>query len=199
MAAAIDETSYRRGHEYLTLVARMQARRAALVWTGKGAGTIGRFATYLSEHGAVRASQLGQHPHVAHFHQGASRSTSPKRGSPLQVARRRSRVEALDVVRWQQQKLAPQLEGTRWTLLNDADKTELAQLTDLEALVSQGTSNRTAGALRYREQWRGIVGRKQINVVSGMLPRVGHERHAFQGRAVKDVVGLVPDISMAWA
>ena len=33
-AVAIDETSYRRGHEYLTLVADMQARRVAFVTTG---------------------------------------------------------------------------------------------------------------------------------------------------------------------
>src|ERR1700674_4027361 len=50
-AVAIDETSYRRGHEYLTLVADMQARRVAFVTTGKDASTIERFATYLSEHG----------------------------------------------------------------------------------------------------------------------------------------------------
>src|ERR1700686_158642 len=48
---AIDETSYRRSHEYLTLVADMQARRGAFVPTGKGASTIKSFATYLSEHG----------------------------------------------------------------------------------------------------------------------------------------------------
>jgi transposase len=32
---AIDETSYRRGHEYLTLVADMQARRVVFVTTGR--------------------------------------------------------------------------------------------------------------------------------------------------------------------
>jgi transposase len=49
-AVAIDETSYRRGHDYLTLVADLQARRVAFVTRGKDASTIERFATYLSEH-----------------------------------------------------------------------------------------------------------------------------------------------------
>ena len=34
----------------------------------------------------------------------------------------------------------------RWSLLKDADKLNLAQLTDLEALISQYTTNRTARA-----------------------------------------------------
>jgi transposase len=34
----------------------------------------------------------------------------------------------------------------RWTLLKDADELNLAQLTDLEALVTQYTTNRTARA-----------------------------------------------------
>ncbi len=47
---AIDETSYRRGHEYLTLVADMQARRVVFVTTGKDASTIEGFAAYLGQH-----------------------------------------------------------------------------------------------------------------------------------------------------
>src|SRR5471032_3584606 len=46
---AVDETSYRRGHEYLTLVADMQARRVVFVATGKDASTIERFPAYLGE------------------------------------------------------------------------------------------------------------------------------------------------------
>ena len=57
----------------------------------------------------------------------------------------------------------------RWTLLKDANKLNLAQLTDLEALVSQYTTSRTARAWLYREQLREILERKQINVVSEML------------------------------
>src|SRR5258705_7680603 len=50
-AVAIDETSYRRGHEYLTLVADMQARRVVFVTPGKDASTIESFAAFLGQHG----------------------------------------------------------------------------------------------------------------------------------------------------
>ena len=63
----------------------------------------------------------------------------------------------------------PQLKGMRWTLLKDADKLNLAQLTDLEALVRQYRTNRTARAWLYREQLRDILECEQINVVSEML------------------------------
>jgi hypothetical protein len=52
----------------------------------------------------------------------------------------------VDGVRREQQKTDPALKGMRWSLLKDADKLNLAQLTDLEALISQYTTNRTARA-----------------------------------------------------
>jgi hypothetical protein len=59
----------------------------------------------------------------------------------------------------------------RWSLLKDAEKLKLAQLTDLAALISQYTTNRTARAWMYREQLREILDRKQMHVVSKMLRR----------------------------
>jgi transposase len=77
--------------------------------------------------------------------------------------------KALDTVRRQQQKADPELKGMRWTLLKDANKLNLAQLTDLEALLGQYTTKRTARAWLYREQLREILERKQIHVVSELL------------------------------
>ena len=41
-AVAIDETSYRRGHKYLTLVADAQQRKVVFVTEGKDAKTVAR-------------------------------------------------------------------------------------------------------------------------------------------------------------
>ncbi|NRO99812.1 ISL3 family transposase, partial [Paraburkholderia sp. NMBU_R16] len=41
----------------------------------------------------------------------------------------------LDAMRRQEQKVEPQLKGMRWALLKDVHKLNLAQLTDLNALV----------------------------------------------------------------
>jgi transposase len=191
-AVAIDETSYRRGHEYLTLVADMQARRVAFVTTGKDASTIERFATYLSEHGGspeqVSSVSIDMSPAFikgVNEHLPEARVTFDK----FHVVAHASK--ALDAVRRQQQKLDPQLKGMRWTLLKDADKLNLAQLTDLEALLSQYTTNRTARAWLYREQLRDILERKQINVVSEMLQQWCTNVMRSKVEPMKDVVRLI--------
>src|ERR1700741_4572197 len=46
---AIDETSCRRGHDYVSLVADMDARRVVFVTPGKDAGIVERFASHLEE------------------------------------------------------------------------------------------------------------------------------------------------------
>jgi transposase len=191
-AVAIDETSYRRGHEYLTLVADMQARRVAFVTTGKDASTIERFATYLSEHGGspeqVSSVSIDMSPAFikgVNEHLPEARVTFDK----FHVVAHASK--ALDAVRRQQQKLDPQLKGMRWTLLKDADKLNLAQLTDLEALLSQYTTNRTARAWLYREQLRDIIERKQINVVSEMLQQWCTNVMRSKVEPMKDVVRLI--------
>jgi transposase len=167
---AIDETSHRRGHEYLTLVADMQARRVVFVTPGRDAKTIEAFATYLEKHhGApeqVSSVSIDMSPAFIKGvgeHLPNARLTFDK----FHVVAHASK--ALDTVRRQQQKANPELKGMRWTLLKDPDKLNLAQLTDLEALVSQFTTKRTARAWLYREELREILERKQINVVSGML------------------------------
>jgi transposase len=113
----------------------------------------------------ARASEFDAHRHVAGFHDGVNEHLPEPRVTfdKFHVVAHASK--ALDAVRRQQQKLDPQLKGMRWTLLKDADNPNLAQLTDLEALVSQYTTNRTARAWLYREQLRDILERKQINVV----------------------------------
>src|SRR4029077_21076389 len=49
-AAAIDETSYRRGHNYLTLAADADARKVVFVTEGRDANTIAGFAEHLRAH-----------------------------------------------------------------------------------------------------------------------------------------------------
>ena len=49
-AVAIDETSCRRGHNYLTIAADMDQRKVVFVTEGKDAKTVTRFAQYLAAH-----------------------------------------------------------------------------------------------------------------------------------------------------
>uniref|UniRef100_UPI003FA4128C ISL3 family transposase n=1 Tax=Cupriavidus necator TaxID=106590 RepID=UPI003FA4128C len=169
-AAAVDETSYRRGHNYLTLVADADARKVVFVTEGKDAATVGKFAEHLREHNAapeqIGAVSIDMSPA---FIKGVSEHLPNARITfdKFHVVAHAS--AAVDKTRRIEQKTDPSLKGLRWTLLKDRDGLPAAQRADLDALIANVTTKRTARAWLYREQLRDILERKQINVVSAML------------------------------
>jgi hypothetical protein len=105
-------------------------------------------------------------------------------------------------VRRQQQKADPELKQMRWTPHKDASKLNIAQLTDLEALLRQYTTKRTARAWLYREQLRVILERKQIHVVSDLLQQWCTNVMCSKVEPMKDVARLIRrrfDGIVAWA
>jgi len=189
---AIDETSYRRGHEYLTLLADMQARRIVFVTPGRDAQTIESFAAYLSQHHGtpeqVTSVSIDMSPA---FIKGVGEHLPNARVTFDKFHIVAHASTALDTVRRQQQKADPELKGMRWTLLKDANKLNLAQLTDLEALVRRYATKRTARAWLYREQLREILERKQIHVVSEMLRQWCTNVMRSKVEPMKDVARLI--------
>ncbi|KAI3596420.1 Mobile element protein [Cupriavidus necator H850] len=169
-AAAVDETSYRRGHNYLTLVADADARKVVFVTEGKDAATVGKFAEHLREHNAapeqIGVVSIDMSPAFIKGvgeHLPNARITFDK----FHVVAHAS--AAVDKTRRIEQKTDPSLKGLRWTLLKDRDGLPAAQRADLDALIANVTTKRTARAWLYREQLRDILERKQINVVSALL------------------------------
>jgi len=169
-AVAIDETSYRRGHNYLTLAADAEQRRVVFVTEGRDAQTIADFAGHLAEHQAtpkqITSVSIDMSPAFIKGvteHLPKARITFDK----FHVVAHAS--SAVDQTRRLEQKTDPDLKGLRWALLKDRDRLPASQRADLDALISQATTKRTARAWLYREQLREILDRKQINVVSAML------------------------------
>ena len=76
---------------------------------------------------------------------------------------------AVDQMRRLEQRTDPSLKGLRWTLLKDRDRLSDEGRADLDALIAEAATKRTARAWLYREHLREILDRKQINVVSAML------------------------------
>ncbi len=169
-AVAIDETSCRRGHNYLTIAADTEARKVVFVTEGKDATTIARFAEHLPEHKAApeQISSVSIDMSTAFIkgvteHLPNARITFDK----FHVVAHAS--AAVDQTRRLEQRTDPSLKGLRWTLLKDRDRLSAESRADLDALIAQATSKRTARAWLYREHLREILERKQINVVSAML------------------------------
>ena len=79
--------------------------------------------------------------------------------------------QALDLMRRAEQKRDPALKGCGLPLLKDSRQLNVATRADLDSLIGQITTQRSARAWAYREQLREIPNCKQINVVRRMLRR----------------------------
>lgn len=169
-SVAIDETSYRRGHSYLTLVADADARKVVFVSKGRGADNIAGFTQHLRAHNGtptnIAAACIDMSPAFIKGitdHLPAATITFDK----FHVVAHAS--QAVDKMRRIEQRTDPALKGLRWALLKDKSKLSCEQIHDLHRLVVQFTTKRTARAWLYREQLRDILDRRQINIVSAML------------------------------
>ncbi|MGI8569280.1 MAG: ISL3 family transposase [Methylocella sp.] len=191
-AVSIDETSCRRGHDYVTLVADEAERRVVFVTEGKDAAAVAAFGEHLSSHGGkpeqIESACIDMSPAFirgVNEHLPQARITYDK----FHVVAHAS--TAVDVTRRREQKSDPQLKGLRWVLLKDRSKLNGEQCADLDALVAQYTTNRVARAWLYREQLRDILDRKQVNVVSAMLRQWCTNVMRSKVEAMKEVAGLV--------
>ena len=167
---AIDETSRARGHDYISLGADAVERRVLAVAEGRSADSIGELAREIESRGAA-AAQI----------QSVSIDMSPAfiKGCAEHLPNARITFDkfhviwhandAVDRTRRIEQRTEPSLKGLRWSLLKDRSRLSAAAAADLDALIAQLTTVRTARAWAYKEQLREILDRKQINVVRAML------------------------------
>jgi len=169
-AVAIDETSSRRGHNYLTIAADVEARKVVFVTEGRDAKTITRFADYLTAHnatpGQVRSVSIDMSPA---FISGVTEQLPNARITFDKFHIIAHASAAVDKMRRLEQRTDPSLKGLRWTLLKDRGRLSEEGRADLDALIAAAASKRTARAWLYREHLRDILDRKQINIVSAML------------------------------
>lgn len=167
---AVDETSRARGHDYLTLAADAERRAVIFVTEGKGADTIEALATTLRAHGgnpgAIDTCSIDMSPA---FIRGVSEHlpNASITFDKFHVVAQAS--QAVDKTRRSEQRDSPELKGMRWKLLRDPDRLSADGRGEIDALVSQLTTLRTARAWQYREQLRQILQRKQVNVARRML------------------------------
>src|SRR6516165_3190655 len=170
VAVAVDETSCRRGHDYLTIAADADERKVVFVTEGRDAATIARFAEHLAAHKArpeqITAVSIDMSPAFIRGvadHLPRARITFDK----FHVVAHAS--AALDQTRRLEQRADASLKDLRWTLLKDRQRLSAAARVDLDALISPAATKRTARAWLYREGLRASLDRKQINIIATML------------------------------
>jgi transposase len=200
---AFDETSSRRGHNYLTFAADAEAHKVVFVTEGKDASTIAEFSEFLSGHNGkpeqitnVSIDMSKAFIKGVREHLPEARITFDK----FHVIAHASK--AVDKTRRSEQKTDPSLKGLRWALLKDRERLTPGQKADLDAFVANVTTKRTARAWQYREQLREILDRKQINVLTAMLKRWCVNVRRSKVDAMKKVAQMILDHFdgvVAWA
>ena len=96
----------------------------------------------------------------------------------------------------------PRCSTTGWVATVSTRKLSREQAADLDQLVAQFTTKRTARAWLYREQLREILGRRQINVVSAMLDQWCRNVMRSKVEPMKEVVAMIRNHFagiLAWA
>lgn len=154
-AVGIDETAARRGHDYITLVHDLRARRLLFACDGRDQDTVARFVGDLAEHGGEagritaacidmsRAYIAGVGKHLPNA------AITVDRFHVVKLAN-----EALEEVRRAEVRSEPVLERSRWMWLKDKHswtKTQIAQHHDLSR-----RKLKTARAFRLKEELRDI-------------------------------------------
>jgi len=189
---AADETSKARGHDYITLVADADQRRVLFVTEGRDADTIKAFAADFTTHGgdpkAVESISIDMSPA---FIKGVTQHLPNARISFDKFHVIAHASTAVDKTRRIEQKTDPSLKGLRWKLLRDRASLTPDARADLDALIAQVTTKRTARAWLYKEQLREILERKQINVVRDMLTQWATNVMRSKVEPMKDVAKLI--------
>lgn len=189
---AADETSKARGHDYITLVADADQRRVLFVTEGRDADTIKAFAADFTAHGgdpkAVESISIDMSPA---FIKGVTKHLPDARITFDKFHVIAHASTAVDKTRRIEQKTDPSLKGMRWKLLRDRASLTPDARADLDALIAQVATKRTARAWLYKEQLREILERKQINVVRGMLTQWTTNVMRSKVEPMKEVAKLI--------
>lgn len=189
---AADETSKAKGHDYITLVADADQRRVLFVTEGRDADTIKAFAADFTAHGgdpqAVESISIDMSPA---FVKGVTQHLPNARITFDKFHIIAHASTAVDKTRRLEQKSDPSLKGLRWKLLRDRASLTPDARADLDALIAQATTKRTARAWLYKEQLREILERKQVNVVRAMLTQWATNVMRSKVEPMKEVAKMI--------
>ena len=197
----MDETSARKGQDYVSIFADMMRGRVLFATEGRDAATVARFATDLAAHGGdpdnitdtssdmstAFISGISQHlPNATmtfdRFHLAAKLS------------------EAVDAVRRAEVTTRPELKHTRWLWLKNHASLSAKQQAQLHQLMRPSAKLATARALRWREDFQAFY-HQDPSYAPDYLRRWCHGAKRSRLQPIKDFVALVEkhwDGIIAW-
>ncbi len=154
----VDETSLRRGHNYLTLFADLDTSRVLFVAEGREAETFREFREDLDRHGWSREGIREICMDMSPAYRKGKREHFPRAGLTFDRFHVVKMVnEAVDQVRREEQKGQPELKRTRYLWLKNRSDLSVRQTEQLERMMLEETGLKTVAAYRmklaFQEFW----------------------------------------------
>lgn len=197
----MDETSARKGQDYVSIFADMEFGRVLFATDGRGADTVARFAADLAAHGGDPATVTDTSSDMsAAFISGigAHLPNAKMTFDRFHVAAKLG--EAVNEVRRAEVKTRPELKRTRWLWLKNWSNLSAKQQGELHQLMRPSAKLATARALRWREDFQAFYDQHPSHAPE-YLRRWCYGAKRSRLQPIKDFVALVEnhwDGIIAW-
>ena len=155
-AVGVDETSSRRGHDYITLFVDLAAKRLLFATSGKDATTFERFAADLEAHGGDTSAVTDVSMDLSPAFQKGAKEHLPNAQVTFDRFHLMKLVNvAVDAVRKGEVLTQPDLKKTRWLWLKNDHKLKAKQKEKLQELLKD-QNLKTAQAYQFRLTFQDI-------------------------------------------
>jgi transposase len=151
----MDETSARKGQDYVSIVADMMPRRVLFATEGRDAATVARFATDLAAHGGDPKTVTDTSSDMSTAFLSGIADALPNATMTFDRFHLAAKLsEALDAVRRAEVTTRPELKHTRWLWLKNHASLSAKHQGELHQLMRPSATLATARALRWREDFQ---------------------------------------------
>ena len=187
----MDETSARKGQDYISIFADLDARRVVFATDGRSAETVGRFAADLAEHGGDPAKVTDTSSDMSTaFISGIGQYLPNARMTFDRYHLAAKLSEASDTVRRAEVATRPELKHTRWLWLKNHTNLSAKQQGELHRLMRPSTQLATARALHWRQDFQAFYD-QDPSYAPEYLRRWCYGAKRSRLQPIKDFVSLV--------
>jgi transposase len=197
----MDETSARKGQDYVSIFTDLDAPRVVLATEGRSAETVERFATDLAEHGGDPEKVTDTSSDMSTAFISGIRAHLPNATMTFDRSHLAAKLsEAIDALRREEVATRPELTHTRWLWLKNWANLSVAQRRDLHHLRRPSAQLATARALRWRQDFQAFYD-QDPRYAPEYLRRGCYGAKRSRLQPIKDFVALVEkhwDGIIAW-
>lgn len=187
-----DETSARKGHDYVTIFMDLDKSKVLFATDGKDASTVERFATDLDNHGgaALKITEVSIDMSPA-FISGVDEYLPAAEVTFDRFHVMKALSTAVDEVRRAEQRDHPELQRTRYVWLKNRQNLTAKQMESLVWLTRPSSQLKTARAHRWREDFQGFYDQADPDTAETYLRRWCYGAKRSRLQPIKDFVRMI--------